>query len=81
MDGEQSYELWIKAVSQSITKEDMWKFYGYRKALYLFDLCWMDCEHLLNHPLGKPIAQQLIRSAGSVSANIEEGYGRGFGRD
>lgn len=27
------------------------------------------------------MAQQLIRSAGSVSANIEEGYGRGYGRD
>ena len=27
------------------------------------------------------MAQQLIRSAGSISANIEEGSGRGFGRD
>jgi four helix bundle protein len=30
---------------------------------------------------GKAIAQQLIRSAGSISANMEEGYGRGFGKD
>ncbi|MEA3339320.1 MAG: four helix bundle protein [Chloroflexota bacterium] len=28
---------------------------------------------------GKAIAQQIVRSAGSVSANIEEGYGRGIG--
>ena len=27
---------------------------------------------------GRAVAQQLIRSAGSISANIEEGYGRGF---
>ena len=38
-------------------------------------------EKLLKHPLGQPIARQLIRSVGSISANIEEGYGRGFGKD
>ncbi len=27
------------------------------------------------------MAAQLIRSAGSISANIEEGYGRGHGKD
>lgn len=81
MDDAQNYETWMKNVPQAITSEDQWGFFGYRKALFLFDLCWADCEHLLNHPLGKPIAQQLIRSAGSISANIEEGYGRGYGKD
>ena len=37
-----------------------------------------DDERLLEHPLGRPVAQQLIRSPGSISVNIEEGYGRGF---
>jgi four helix bundle protein len=59
----------------------MWKFFGYRKALFLYDVCWKDCESLLKHPLGKAVARQLIRSAGSISANIEEGYGRGYGKD
>jgi four helix bundle protein len=36
---------------------------------------------LTRHELGKPIAQQLVRSAGSISANMEEGFGRGFGKD
>ena len=30
---------------------------------------------------GKSIAWQLIDSAGSIAANIEEGYGRGYGKD
>jgi four helix bundle protein len=65
-------------VPEAITSEQMWQFYGYRKALFFHDLCWQDCEKLLSHALGKPTAQQLIRSAGSISANIEEGYGRGL---
>ena len=59
----------------------MWKFYGYRKALLLYDLMWSDCEHWQKDQRGKAIVQQIVRSAGSIGANIEEGFGRGFGRD
>ena len=58
--------------------EEMWQLFGYRKALFFYDVGWEDCEKLLEHPLGRAVAQQLIRSAGSISANIEAGYGRGF---
>ena len=57
-----------------IKREVAWKFFGYRKALFLYDVCWQDCEGLLKHPLGSAVAHQLIRSVGSISANIEEGY-------
>lgn len=73
-----SYEEWMAGMPEAVTAEEIWQFYGYRKALFFYDVCWRDCEKLLDHPLGKPVAQQLIRSAGSVSANIEEGFGRGF---
>jgi four helix bundle protein len=73
-----NYEEWMAQVPRPITAEEMWKFYGYRKALFFYDVCWQDCEKLMKHPLGKAVAQQLIRSAGSISANIEEGYGRGL---
>ena len=75
------YEGWVAEVAPQIKREVSWGFFGYRKALFLYDLCWRDCESLLKHPLGQAVARQLIRSAGSISANIEEGYGRGFGKD
>ena len=36
---------------------------------------------MLKDRRGKEVAAQLIRSVGSISANIEEGYGRGYGKD
>ena len=80
MDGKDfmNYEGWEKTVPQEITQEAVWGFYGYRKALFLFDLCWQDCEKLLRDYRGRTVAEQLIDSVGSVSANIEEGYGRGL---
>ena len=73
-----SYEVWEEVVPQEIKQEVVWKFYAYRKALFVYDLCWHDCEKLLTDPRGRKVASQLIDSVGSVSANMEEGYGRGF---
>lgn len=75
------YETWMDQVPEEIKQEGFWQFYGYRKALFFYEICWQDCEKLLKHALGRAVAQQLIRSAGSISANIEEGYGRGYGKD
>ncbi|MFM2136412.1 MAG: hypothetical protein RL021_1812 [Bacteroidota bacterium] len=47
----------------------------------LWKLTWLDTEVLNKDFRGREIARQMIRSVGSISANIEEGYGRGFGRD
>jgi four helix bundle protein len=76
-----TYEEWEAQVPAEIKAEAVWKFYGYRKGLFFYDLCWQDCEQWLKHPLGRAVADQLIRSAGSITANIEEGHGRGYGRD
>lgn len=59
----------------------MWSFHVYQKALFAYDLAWEDCDKLLKDRRGEMITRQLIRNVGSISANIEEGYGRGFGAD
>jgi four helix bundle protein len=77
-NGRMNYEDWEKAVHTRLQNEAMWQFWGYRKALFLYDLSWKDCDKLLTDRRGRAIADQLTRSAGSISANIEEGHGRGF---
>jgi four helix bundle protein len=81
MQAEISYDEWLETTPESFKRDALWKFETFRKALFVADLAWLDCEKLITHPLGRGIAWQLIESAGSVSANIEEGYGRGFGKD
>jgi len=68
-------------VPEVIKTGPVWQFYAYRKSLFLYDLAWEDCEKLMRDLRGRAVAQQLIRSAGSICANIEEGYGRGYGKD
>ncbi len=76
-----SFGEWEAGLLEGLVKSPVWQFGVYPKAMFLYDLVWFDCELLLRDPRGKAIAQQVIRSAGSISANVEEGYGRGFGRD
>ncbi len=75
-----TYEAWEQSVHERVKAEPTWAFLGYRKALFLYDLAWEDCEKLVRDRRGQAIAQQLIRSVGSISANIEEGHGRGYGK-
>jgi four helix bundle protein len=75
-----TYEQWEILVHERVKAEPMWAFWGYRKALFLHDLTWQDCEKLMRDTRGKAIAQQLVRSVGSISANFVEGHGQGYGK-
>ncbi len=76
-----SFDEWQENVHPSIKNDPLWEFQVYPKALFAYDLAWEDCDYLLKDERGKTVAKQLTRSVGSISANIEEGYGRGFGKD
>lgn len=56
--------------------------YGiYQLACKLFDDFWEDSETLGQDYRGRELVKQLVRSLDSICANIEEGFGRGFGKE
>jgi four helix bundle protein len=53
----------------------------YQLARQLFDDFWKDSEILQNDFRGRELVKQQVRSLDSVCANMEEGFGRGFGKE
>jgi four helix bundle protein len=69
----------ISGVGQS---PDRLEAYGiYQLACELFHSFWDDSEILGKDYRGCELVKQQVRSLDSVCANIEEGYGRGFGKE
>lgn len=61
---------------------DRLESYGiYQLARQLFDDFWNDSEVIGKDYRGRGLVEQQIRSLDSVCANIEESYGRGYGRE
>ena len=67
---------WEASCSPSITSDVLWKLDAYRVTLYLLHLSRTDCQALQHSRAGSGIASQLLRVAGSISANLGEGYSR-----
>ena len=73
------FEEWVKTLPDSLRNDPLWKSAYYRLAMYLYDLMWIDVELINKDFRGREIVHQLVRSAGSVCANMEEAYRRGIG--
>jgi four helix bundle protein len=61
--------------------EPLMRYPFYVKALEFYDRVIDDTERHIRDERWRVIVWQLVRSAGSISANIEEGYGRGTSQE
>jgi four helix bundle protein len=78
-DKELPFEEWVETLPDSLRNDPLWKSAYYRLAMYLYDLVWLDSAVINKDFRGREIVHQVVRSAGSVCANIEEAYRRGIG--
>jgi four helix bundle protein len=72
---------WKKEDSMPGGIDRLESFIIYQIARGLFNDFWVDSEILDKDYRGKELVRQQVRSLDSICANIEEGYGRGFGRE
>jgi four helix bundle protein len=64
------------------TPKDRLESFGiYQLARQLFDHFWVDSEIVGKDYRGRELVKQQVRSLDSICANMEEGYGRGFGKE
>jgi len=54
---------------------------AYRLAVELATATWPDAKALARDEFTQAVAPQLLRAAGSIGANVAEGYGRASSRD
>ncbi len=61
--------------------DNLENFAIYKMSLQIWDDFWKDSEIMMRDVRGREMVRQMTRSVYSISANIEEGYGRGFGKE
>jgi len=76
-----SYEEWLATAPAEFTGDPLWRMEVYRLALFASDLAWHDVCKLVQDKRTLEVADQLFRAAGSIHANISEGYSRKSGKD
>lgn len=67
---------WERACPRMLAADALWKLDVYRSSLFLVHVVREDLRAVAAAPPISGIAAQLLRSAGSVSAHIAEGYSR-----
>lgn len=76
-----AYRDWLITVPMEITGDSLWKMEAYRLSLLAGDVAWRDVTKLGADFRTRSLSDQLYRAAGSLAANISEGYSRSSGKD
>ena len=76
-----NYAEWEKCVPIVIKEDSLWTVEAYRLSLFLADIGWHDAKKLSKDNCTRSLSDQLYRSGGSISANIEEGYSKHSSKD
>ena len=76
-----SYAAWEASVPSVIKEDSLWTVEAYRLSLFLGDIGWHDATKLSKDSRTRSLSDQLYRSVGSISANIEEGYSKQSSKD
>lgn len=72
---------WSETMPSEIRDDVLWTVKACQLAMFAADIAWPDATKLLGDQRTKDFSDQLYRAAGSLSANIGEGYSRRSGRD
>jgi four helix bundle protein len=67
---------WERTCHPAITSDVIWKLDAYRASLFLIHLARRDMRRASKRDFDAELSRQLLRSAGSVSANLAEGFSR-----
>jgi four helix bundle protein len=76
-----TYEEWELRFPAALKTDVIWRVQAFRLASYAADCAEEDTRAITHDARLAPIAAQLCRSAGSIAANIAEGYPRHSARD
>ena len=76
-----NYAEWEENVPSVIRDDSLWTVEAYRLSLFLADISWKDAKKLSGDNCTRSLSDQLYRSVGSMSANIEEGYSKYSSKD
>ncbi|MDF7801254.1 four helix bundle protein [Pontiellaceae bacterium B1224] len=75
------YAEWEMSVPNVIRMDSLWTVEAFRPSLFLADISWHDAKKLCKDHCTRSLSDQLYRSVGSMSANIEEGYSKLSSKD
>ena len=76
-----AYDEWETTIPAAVRQDVIWRVQAYRLALYLASCAEEDTRGMGEGLRFAETASQLCRAAGSIAANIAEGYPRQSGRD